>query len=141
MRRAGIKKIANQWSAALRVQISTTASLMCSQGLLLRLPPRVSPPLGSALPGSLSQAPGASPSSHPSPKEGSPLSCAFSQVTERHFRARNLGTPAPVEEGAGCGMRRRALSAAGCGAFCTPAHPLDRSSGVLREIITEPTQL
>lgn len=33
---------------------------------------------------------------------------------------------------------RRAVELA---AFCAPAHPLDWSSGVLREIITEPTQL
>lgn len=26
-------------------------------------------------------------------------------------------------------------------AFCAPVHPLDQSSGVLKEIITEPTQL
>lgn len=70
MRRAGIKKIANQWSAALRVQISASASLMCRQGLMLRAPACISPPLGWALPDSLATVPRGSPGSPPSPKSG-----------------------------------------------------------------------
>lgn len=43
---------------------------MCRQGLMLRAPACISPPLGSALPGSLSPVPEGSPGSPPIPKSG-----------------------------------------------------------------------
>lgn len=112
MRRAGIKKIANQWSAALRVQISTSASLMCRQGPMLRAPACIPPPLGSALPGSLSPVPEGAPGSPPHPqKRARP-----SRVPPLRWRSATFGQEAwEPRHRAGRGVRDAACGTPGPG--------------------------